>query len=82
MPIDEDFYKPIITNSNFNSNYTQYESIGGEGKDKNLSVKEYLDKMKRYLSVMINNHKGQGKKWRIDSGNKTLEPITQGEFKI
>ena len=82
LPIDEDYYKPIITNRAFNSNYIQYEGMGGEGKDKNLSIKEYLDKMKPYLGDMIHNHKAQGKKWRIHSGNKVIERITQGKFKI
>ena len=26
LSIDEDYYKPIITNSAFNNNYIQYES--------------------------------------------------------
>ena len=56
MSIAEDYYKPIITNSTFNSNYIQYESKGGGGKDK-----EYLDKIKPDFSYMINNHKAQGK---------------------
>ena len=54
----------------------------GEGKDKNLSIKECFDKIKPYLSDMINNHKAQGKKWKIHSGNKIIERITQDEFKI
>ena len=64
MPIEEDYYKPIKTNSAFNSNYIQYESGGmggGESKDKNLSIKGYLDKIKSYLSDMINNDKAQEK---------------------
>ena len=62
LPIDEDYYKPIITNSTFNSNYIQYESMGSKSKDKHLSAKKYLDKIKPYLSDMINNHKAQGKR--------------------
>ena len=31
---------------------------------------------------MINNHKDQGKKWRIYSGNTIIECKTQGEWKI
>ena len=67
LPIDEDHYKPIIT--------------GGEGKDKNLLIEKYLDKIKPYLSDMINNHKTQGK-WRIHSGNKIIERKTQSEWEI
>ena len=34
---------------------------GCESKDKNLSIKGYLDKIKSYLSDMINNDKAQEK---------------------
>ena len=34
LPIDEDYYKPIIINSAFNSNYIQYESMGVKAKIK------------------------------------------------
>ena len=50
--------------------------MGGKDKDKNLSVKEFLDRIKPYLNDMINNHKAQGKKWRIHSGNKIIERTT------
>ena len=40
LPIDEDYYKPIITRSAFNNNYIQYESKGDKGK--NLSIKNIL----------------------------------------
>ena len=46
----------------FNNNYIQYESIGD--KDKNLSIKEYIDIIRPYLSDIINNHKTQGE-WKI-----------------
>ena len=64
MPIDKGYYKPIITDGSFNSNYIQYESMGSEDKDKILIVKKYLDKIKPCLSDMTNNHKTQGT-WRI-----------------
>ena len=51
-----------------------------EDKNKNLSVKEYIDVIRPYLSDIINNHKAQGK-WRIHSGN-TITCSTQGEWKI
>ena len=54
----------------------------GKGRDKNLSVKRFLERIKPYLSDIINNLKAQGKKWRIHSGNKIIEGTTQGEFKI
>ena len=81
MLIDEDYYKPVISDSTFNSNYIQYESMGSEDQDKILTVKKYLDKIKAYLSDMINNHKTQGT-WRIHSGNKRIEHKTQCEWKI
>ena len=56
--------------------------MGGKDKDKNVSIKKYLDKIKAYLSDMINNHKVQRKKWRIHSSDTTLEHKTQNEFKI
>ena len=54
----------------------------GKDKDKNLSIEGYLDKIKSYLSDMINNHKDQGKKWEIHSGDTIVEHKTQSEFKI
>ena len=62
MSIDEDFYKPIITNGAFNNNYIQHESKGN--KDKILTPSEYLDMIRPCLSDMINDHKTQGE-WRI-----------------
>ena len=69
MSIDEDYYKPIITNGAFNNNYIQYESMGSIDKDKNLSIKEYINVIRPYLSDIMNNHKTQGK-WRIHSGKQ------------
>ena len=56
--INEDYYKPIITNSAFNNIYIQYESKGN--KDKILTVNEYLDIIGPYLRDIINHHKTQG----------------------
>ena len=78
MSVDGDYYKPIITNSAFNNNYIQYESMGDKGK---LSIKEYIDVIRPYLSDIINNHKAQGK-CRIHSGSTIIEHKTQGEWKI
>ena len=80
-PIDEDYYKQIITKSYFNKGYIRYERMRGEGKDKNLSVDKYLDKIKPYLRDMINDHKTQGER-RIHSGNKIIKLKTQSEWKI
>ena len=45
--IDEDYYKPIVINDAFNSNYIEYECK--RDKDKALSIKEYLNMIKPYL---------------------------------
>ena len=62
MDPEKDHYKPVKTVSAFHDCYTQYKSIGD--KDKNLSIKEYIDIMRPYLSDIINNHKTQGE-WKI-----------------
>ena len=54
LSVDEDYYKPIITNSTFNNNYIQSESKGN--KDKILTTNEYLDMIRPYLSDH-KNHK-------------------------
>ena len=46
-----------------------------------MSIEKYLDKIKPYLTDLINNNKTQGK-WRIHSGNKIIEHKAQGEWKI
>ena len=80
LSIDEDYYKPIITNSAFNSTYIQYERRGN--KDKILTISAYLlDMIRPYLSDIINDHKTQGE-WRIHSGNTIIKHKTQGEWKI
>ena len=54
----EDYYKPIRTGNVFSSNYIEYESKGD--KDKTLSIEEYLDIIRPYLSDLIDKHKTQG----------------------
>ena len=58
LSIDEDYYKPIVTKGAFNGNCIQYKSRGDKGK--NLSIKKYLDMIKRYLGDIVNNHKTHG----------------------
>ena len=55
LSIDEDYYKPIITKGAFNDNYIQYENKGD--KATKLSIKEYLNMIRPYLSDIINDHK-------------------------
>ena len=58
--IDEDYYKPTLVKSGYNSNYIQYFSKG----DKILTVKEYLGLIEPYLTNMINDYKSKGE-WKI-----------------
>ena len=58
LSVDEDDYKPIITKTAFNNNYSQCESR--RNKNKILIVNEYLDIIRPYLRDMINDHKTQG----------------------
>ena len=53
--IDDDYYKPILVKGSFNENYKYYESRGD--KDKKLSIEQYLDRIKPYLSDLINENK-------------------------
>ena len=50
--IDEDYYKPTLVKSGYNSNYIQ------------LVVKEYLSLIEPYLANMINDYKSKGE-WKI-----------------
>ena len=77
--IDEDYYKPIRNNSAFNSTYIEYESKGDQYKI--LSIKEYLNITRIYLSDVINDHKTQGE-WKVHSGNTIINYKTQEEWKI
>ena len=79
MLIDEDYYKPIIARGNFNSNYIQCESKRDKRKD--LSIKEYLNMIKPYLSDITNDHKTRGLV-SYHSGNKTWEkrPLPSRKF--
>ena len=74
LPIDEDYYKPIITKGAFNNNYIQYESKGDKGK--NLSIKDYLNMIRPYLSDIINDYETQGKL------EENGERETESEWKI
>ena len=58
--IDEDYYRPTLVKSGYNSNYAQYESR----VDKILTVKEYLSLIEPYLADMINDYKSKGE-WKI-----------------
>ena len=55
---DDHYYKPIKTNNAFSSSYIENKSNGD--KHKCLSIKEYFNKIRLYLSDMINDFKTQG----------------------
>ena len=63
---NDDYYKPILVKSSFNENYKYYESRGD--KDKKLSIEQYLDMIKPYLSDLINENKAienNSNEWKI-----------------
>ena len=72
-------YEPEKTDSGFNNNYIQYESIVDQ--DKALLPKGYLDVIRLYLSHMINNDQTQGKR-KIHSENIITNHKTHGGSKI
>ena len=78
---DKSYYKPIKTASVFENknNYIEYKSKGD--KDKILSVKKYLNKIRPYLSDTLNDHKTKGKV-KVQSGNKVIDYKNQIEWKI
>ena len=57
---EEDYYEPQKTKGAFNDNYIEYESNGN--KDKRLSIEEYLNMIRAYLSNIIDDHKDE---WKI-----------------
>ena len=63
---NDDYYKPILVKSSFNESYKYYKSRGD--KDKKLSIEQYLDVIKPYLSDLINDHKAietSSNEWKI-----------------
>ena len=62
MEQEDDYYKPIRVGNFWNNIYIEYESNGD--KNKNLSVKEYLNEIKPYLRDVIINLQKSGT-WNI-----------------
>ena len=77
LSVDEDYWKPIKTNDDFNNNYIEYKIK--EDKNKTLSIKEYLNMIRPYLSD-INDHKTQAE-WKVHS-NTVIHYKSQEEWKI
>ena len=60
---EEDYYKPILVKSSFKGIYKYYESRGD--RDKNLLVKQYLNKITPHLYDLINDHRIARRVWKI-----------------
>ena len=58
----KDAYKPIKISCAFSDNFVEYKS--DSKKDKSISVKNYLDKIREHLRKMINDKKKSGE-WKI-----------------
>ena len=65
-------FKPYKFTGSFNSNYVDYRRDGNENK--NLSIKEYLDEIRPYLSDIMNEHKNKDE-WKIQI-NKPINFIS------
>ena len=48
---EEDYYKPKRVNNFWNNNYIEYEGNGG--KNRNVSLNEYLNKIEPYFRNII-----------------------------
>ena len=60
ISIDKDYYKPILSKSDYNKNYVQYESKG----EQILTLKEYLNLIEKYLKELIEEYKQKGE-WKV-----------------
>ena len=61
---EDHYYKPTRVSNFWNNNYIEHESSGDTNK--NLSVNEYLDKLKPYLrDIMINLQKSDIRKTQL-----------------
>ena len=59
---EENYYKPVKVNNFWSNNYLEYKSK--TGKNRILSVKEYLNKIRSQLNAIINNLK-RSDTWKI-----------------
>ena len=60
LSVNEDYYKPKLTKSDYDNNYTQYESKG----DRIVSIQEYLALIEKYLRELIHQYKNEGE-WKV-----------------
>ena len=70
----KDCYKPVRVANFWSRNYIKYESNGG--RNKTLSVKEYLNKIKLYLKDIINDLK-KFDSWKSKSKKQDQEGRTR-----
>ena len=59
---EDDYFKPKRVGNFWNNNYIEYESKSG--RNKNILVKEYLNKIKPYLRDIIINLQKSGT-WKV-----------------
>ena len=59
---EDDYCKPVRESNSWNNNYIGYESNGN--KNKNLSVKKYLNETKPYLKYTITDLQKSGT-WKV-----------------
>ena len=62
----DDYYKPILAQGLFNNNYQRYYIRGD--KTRQLSLDTYLDKVKRYIKILIDENKISEQKIQLDIG--------------
>ena len=62
----DDYYRPILTSSMFNKGYQRYHIRGDETHS--MSVKSYLDYVSPYLTMLIDENKGEEQKMQVDIG--------------
>ena len=60
LSVNEDYYKPKLSENGYENNYTQYECKG----DRILLIQGYLALIKKYLRELINQYKNEGE-WII-----------------
>ena len=71
---EENYYKPVTVNNLWRNNYMEYEC--NSDRNKTLSVKEYLNKIRSYSKDILNNLK-KSDTWKIQLtiANKFISSI-------
>ena len=60
----DDYYKPILAKESFNGNYQMYTCRGN--KNRHMDIHMYLDKVRPYLTTLINEKKISDEKIQLD----------------